>query len=519
MGFLKIILSKIAGAIPSPYQLNPDTWSWNVRDGKAYGLKVNEDGSKEVVAIGGGGQGNDGEDAYCYIAYASDANGTDFTMVFNPDLDYIAIKSTNTAIPAPAVGDFAGLWKNYKGNTGEPGAPGQPGDPGAPGADGDDAYVYIAYASDANGTGFTMVFNAALDYIAIKSTTVPIANPAVGDFAGLWKKYKGEPGEPGAPGQPGDPGAPGADGDDAYVYIAYASDDQGSDFTMTFNGLLNFIAIKTTTTPIAEPQASDFAGLWKQYAGIAPAIGPHYTYVAWCDTPDPENTLGFTLTANLTLPFEAILITHTEISEPTAADFVGLWRPRVTATDLYDKWNLLVDDDEEPQQPITDNKTVFFKRGKGIALAGYTDESDRQVVNIEATNELSIPESNAAEGFKVKLIANEAQAVGDVCFINSSGKAQIANATTIATASARLVCTHSVAADSEATYLIEGIIKVTSLSLTAGGLIYLSAQGTTGNTITQTAPSAADNVIQVLGIALTTDSMFFNPSLSQVVYK
>lgn len=62
-------------------------------------------------------------------------------------------------------------------------------------------------------------------------------------------------------------GDTGEAGDDAYVYIAYASADDGTDFTTTFNPLLNYIAIKTTTTPIASPQASDFTGLWKNYKG------------------------------------------------------------------------------------------------------------------------------------------------------------------------------------------------------------------------------------------------------------
>lgn len=39
---------------------------------------------------------------------------------------------------------------------------------------GDSAYVYIAYASDDTGTGFTNTFNPSLDYVAIKSTTSPI---------------------------------------------------------------------------------------------------------------------------------------------------------------------------------------------------------------------------------------------------------------------------------------------------------------------------------------------------------
>jgi hypothetical protein len=71
-----------------------------------------------------GDPGLDGDDAYCYIAYASDDIGTDFTTTFNAALNYIAILSTDTEIPSPAVGDFAGLWKNYKGATGAPGASG-----------------------------------------------------------------------------------------------------------------------------------------------------------------------------------------------------------------------------------------------------------------------------------------------------------------------------------------------------------------------------------------------------------
>jgi hypothetical protein len=71
---------------------------------------------------------------------------------------------------------------------------------GAKGMDGDNAYVYVAYASDASGTGFTTTFNAALDYIAILNRTTPLETPAVGDFEGLWKNYKGAPGTNGTNG-------------------------------------------------------------------------------------------------------------------------------------------------------------------------------------------------------------------------------------------------------------------------------------------------------------------------------
>lgn len=150
-----------------------------------------------------GAPGSDGEDAYVYIAYASDASGTGFTTTFNADLDYIAIKSTNTEIVTPQASDFTGLWKNYKGAQGIQGIQGEQGLPGADGEDGASSYTYIAYASDNSGTGFTTTFDANLDYIAIKTTTSPIASPQASDFVGLWKNYKGERGIQGEPGEDG----------------------------------------------------------------------------------------------------------------------------------------------------------------------------------------------------------------------------------------------------------------------------------------------------------------------------
>jgi len=58
---------------------------------------------------------------------------------------------------------------------------------------GANAYLYVAYADDASGTGFTLTFNNTKRYIAIKQTTSPIASPIASDFAGLWVVYSGNP--------------------------------------------------------------------------------------------------------------------------------------------------------------------------------------------------------------------------------------------------------------------------------------------------------------------------------------
>src|ERR1035437_420367 len=60
-----------------------------------------------------GGKGDSGTNACVYIAYASDAIGTDFTNTFNPALDYIAVLATTTPITTPIASDFTGLWKDY----------------------------------------------------------------------------------------------------------------------------------------------------------------------------------------------------------------------------------------------------------------------------------------------------------------------------------------------------------------------------------------------------------------------
>lgn len=69
---------------------------------------------------------------------------------------------------------------------------GQNGADGKDGTDGQSAYVYIAYADDSNGAGFTNTFHSSKNYIAIKTTISPIVTPIASDFAGLWKKYKGD---------------------------------------------------------------------------------------------------------------------------------------------------------------------------------------------------------------------------------------------------------------------------------------------------------------------------------------
>lgn len=127
------------------------------------------------------------------------------------------------------------------------------------------------------------------------------------------------------------------------------------------------------------------------------------------------------------------------------------------------------------------------------------------------------PGSNlTASGVKITLTANEGQAFGDVCYIGADGDATLASAAAYSTSSALFMCLGTVTTGNPASYLGFGIARNDTWAWTVGGLVYLSATGTTTNTLTQTAPSTAGQVVQVLGIATHADRIYFNPQLIQI---
>lgn len=121
-------------------------------------------------------------------------------------------------------------------------------------------------------------------------------------------------------------------------------------------------------------------------------------------------------------------------------------------------------------------------------------------------------------GMIIKLTANEAQAIGDVCYINSDGEAQLGDADAFTTSQISVMAVETIAADIVGTYLLSGIVRNDSWNWSpVGGYIYLSTSGTTGNTLTQTPPSAPDDAIVILGVATHADRLMFNPARSKDV--
>lgn len=117
-------------------------------------------------------------------------------------------------------------------------------------------------------------------------------------------------------------------------------------------------------------------------------------------------------------------------------------------------------------------------------------------------------------GGTVTLQAGEAVAFGDVCMMASSGKMMIAKADAVANSWGLFLCTETISLDGSGKFLLPGgFARKDAWAWTVGGAIFLSATGTTTNTLTQSAPAGSGNVVQVLGIATHADRIFFSPQL------
>lgn len=235
-----------------------------------------------------------------------------------------------------------------------------------------------------------------------------------------------------------------------------------------------------------------------------------YVYIAYAS--DASGT-GFTLTFNAALDYIAILATDTEIPSPAAGDFAGLWK-------------------KYKGEPGADGVGVPAGGTLGQVLTKSSeDDYDTSWQTPSgggggSTELTAIPATDkTASGITTQFTANENQAFGDVVKINSSGKAQIAKADVIANATALAMCvSESVEADATGNYLLLGFVRDDSWNWTVGAWIYLSLTGTTGNTLTQTSPFEADpivedTIVQLLGVANSADTFYFNPQLVQVELK
>jgi hypothetical protein len=128
----------------------------------------------------------------------------------------------------------------------------------------------------------------------------------------------------------------------------------------------------------------------------------------------------------------------------------------------------------------------------------------------------AVPGSDVtANGLIISLTAGENLAFGDVVYLKSDGLVWKADADGSATYPCMGMATATITSSNAGNILLHGIARNDAWAWTVGGIVYLS---TTAGALTQTQPSATDNVIQVLGIATHADRMYFFPDLTYITH-
>lgn len=108
--------------------------------------------------------------------------------------------------------------------------------------------------------------------------------------------------------------------------------------------------------------------------------------------------------------------------------------------------------------------------------------------------------------------------LGDIVHVDTDGDVILADADSTATMPAFAICLEdSVFNGSTASFLLYGTMTDTAWNwTTVGGPLYVS---TTAGDMSQLPPSGTGDISQKVGIALSADTIFFNPSPNYIVKK
>ena len=170
-----------------------------------------------------------GDNSYSYIAYAKDNKGNGFSLLPSTELKYIGYLVSDAEIKDLNFQKFKDVtWVKYIGQ---------------------DVYLYVGYAVDQFGNGFSTIPDFSRPYIATLIKYQPIERQLVAqDFNGvLWTRYIGK---------------------DSYLYVAYASDQNGTNFSLQPSDQLPYRAELHSLFQITDIRQQYFIqSTWVRYIG------------------------------------------------------------------------------------------------------------------------------------------------------------------------------------------------------------------------------------------------------------
>ena len=122
---------------------------------------------------------------------------------------------------------------------------------------------------------------------------------------------------------------------------------------------------------------------------------------------------------------------------------------------------------------------------------------------------------HTATGVVITMTALTGLAIGEAVYIDSNGKLDETDADAAGTMPAIGVAleANSSGSDAEVKILLQGIFRVDTYNFTPGADLFI---GTNLGEITATAPSGTGDFVRKVGVALTADTIYFNPSLDLI---
>ncbi len=114
-------------------------------------------------------------------------------------------------------------------------------------------------------------------------------------------------------------------------------------------------------------------------------------------------------------------------------------------------------------------------------------------------------------GIIVELTAGAALAFPNIVYMGSDSRMELSDADATTSMPAIALCTTTIAENAAGDFLLSGFVRDDTWNWTPGALLY--ADNTTAGGIVTTAPAGSGDQVQVIGLAITADIIYFNPSL------
>ena len=145
----------------------------------------------------------------------------------------------------------------------------------------------------------------------------------------------------------------------------------------------------------------------------------------------------------------------------------------------------------------------------GIITAGGLTLSEAASVSIGTP--LLASTDHTYSGMSAEMLAGGTIGAQDlVCIHTTTSEVVVADASAVGTARAIGIAPAAISDTATGTVLLQGFIRDDSWNWTTGGVLYNSE---TAGDLTQTAPTTDGAFVQVVGIALSPDVAYINPSL------